>query len=242
MLTNEMINMLQAGRKNGWLMEPEAKGLFAAAGLPVPRFAWAGDLKEGLRCAAEIGYPLVAKVVSPDVVHKSEVGGVAVGIADDRQLQAFYEKVSGLAGFAGLLLEEMVSGTELIVGAKIDYQFGLIILLGIGGTSVEIYRDVAMRMAPLTSEDVYSMLHELKGGQLLSGYRGREAISKEKLVRVLVDFAALVQAMVPYIESIDLNPLLCSGKDCVIADARIMLGEVFVKTGGADPSFAGERM
>jgi succinyl-CoA synthetase beta subunit len=238
-LSNEIIAMLRHGRKNGWLMEPEAKSLFASAGLPVPRFAWARDLQESLQCAAEIGYPLVAKVVSPAVVHKSEVGGVAVGIADDRQLQVFYEKVSGLAGFAGLLLEEMVAGIELIVGAKIDYQFGLIILLGIGGTSVEIYRDVAIRMAPLTSEDVYSMLHELKGGQLLSGYRGKEAISKEKLVRVLVDFAELLHDMVPYIESIDLNPLLCSGENCVIADARIMLGEVFLKTGGADPSFAG---
>ncbi|MEW6290183.1 MAG: acetate--CoA ligase family protein [Thermodesulfobacteriota bacterium] len=239
MLTNEMIAMLQAGRKNGWLMEPEAKRLFAAAGLPVPRFAWAGDQQESLQCAAGIGYPLVAKVVSPAVVHKSEVGGVAVGIADNRQLREFYEKVSGLAGFAGLLLEEMVAGTELIVGAKIDYQFGPVMLLGIGGTSVEIYGDVSIRMPPLTSEDVYSMLQELKGGQLLSGYRGKEAISKEKLVRVLVAFAGLAQDMAPYIESIDLNPLLCSGKDCIIADARIMLGEVFVKTGGADPSFAG---
>jgi len=238
-LNNQMMDMLHRCRKNGWLMEPEAKSFFVSAGLPVPRFAWARDLQESLQRAAEIGYPLVAKVVSPTVIHKSEVGGVAVGIADDRQLQAFYEKVSGLADFAGLLLEEMVAGIELIVGAKIDYQFGLIILLGIGGTSVEIYQDVAIRMAPLSSEDVYSMLHELKGRQLLSGYRGKEAISQEKLVRVLVDFAGLVQDMAPYIESIDLNPLLCSGKDCVIADARIMLGEFFVKTGGADLSFAG---
>jgi hypothetical protein len=238
-LKKEMIDMLQRGRENGWLMEPEAKGLFASASLPVPRFAWARDLRESLQHAAEIGYPLVAKIVSPEVIHKSEAGGVAVGLADDRQLQQFYEKVSGFAGFAGLLLEEMVTGVELIVGAKIDHQFGLIILLGIGGTSVEIYGDVALRMAPLTSADVHSMLHGLKGGQLLSGYRGREAINKEKLVRVLVDFAEVAQDLVPYIESIDLNPLLCSGEGCVIADARIMLGDVFLQTGEADPSFSG---
>jgi len=238
-LKNEMMDMLHRGRKNGWLMEPQAKGLFASAALPVPRFAWARDLRESLQCAAEIGYPLVAKIVSPEVIHKSEAGGVAVGIADGGQLQQFYEKVSGLNGFAGLLLEEMVSGTELIVGAKIDNQFGLVILLGIGGTSVEIYGDMAIRMAPLTPADVHSMLHELKGGQLLSGYRGKEAVNKEELARVLVDFAGLVQDLVPYIESIDLNPLLCSGEGCVIADARIMLGDVFMKTGEADPSFAG---
>ncbi|MBU0965479.1 MAG: acetate--CoA ligase family protein [Proteobacteria bacterium] len=239
MLTKEMMDMLHRGRKNGWLMEPEAKGLFASAALPVPRFAWALDLQESLQSAAAIGYPLVAKVVSPEVIHKSEVGGVAVGIADDRQLRQFYEKVSGLPGFTGLLLEEMAAGIELIVGAKIDYQFGLIILLGIGGTSVEIYGDVAIRMAPLTPSDVHSMLHELKGGQLLSGYRGSAAVNKEKLARVLVDFAELVQDMVPYIESIDLNPLLCSGEGCVIADARIMLGDVFLKTGEADSVFTG---
>ncbi|MCK9295883.1 MAG: acetate--CoA ligase family protein [Desulfobulbaceae bacterium] len=239
MLKNEMMEMLRQARKNGWLMEPQAKALFASAALPVPRFAWARNLPESLQCAAVIGYPLVAKVVSPAVIHKSEAGGVAVGIADNRQLQQFYEKVSGLNGFAGLLLEEMVSGTELIVGAKIDNQFGLVILLGIGGTSVEIYGDVAIRMAPLTPADVHSMLHELKGGRLLSGYRGKEAINKEELARVLVAFAGLVQDLVPYIESIDLNPLLCSGEGCVIADARIMLGDVFMKTGEADPSFSG---
>lgn len=236
MLKSELTDLLHRCRKNGWLMEPEAKVLFASAGLPVPRFAWARDLRESLLAADTIGYPLVAKVVSPDVVHKSEVGGVAVGLAGGIQLQRFYEKVSAFSGFAGLLLEEMVSGTELIAGAKIDYQFGLIILLGIGGTSVEIYRDVAIRMAPLAIADVFSMLHELKGEQLLTGYRGKEAINKEKLAAVLVDFAALAQDMVPYIESIDLNPLFCTGERCVIADARVMLGGAFIKTGAADPA------
>ena len=239
MIKQEIMDILHRARTNGWLMEPEAKRVFALAGLPVPRFAWAADLPESLRHAAGIGYPLVAKVVSPAVVHKSEVGGVGVGLADELQLRAFYERVSGLPGFAGLLIEEMVSGMELIAGAKIDFQFGLIILLGIGGTSVEVYDDVAIRMAPLCPADVEMMLRELKGEKLLSGFRGKPAINRENLVRVLVDFAALVQEMIPYVASIDLNPLLCSEVGCVIADARIMLGEVFVRTGGPDTSFAG---
>ncbi|MEW6519748.1 MAG: acetate--CoA ligase family protein [Thermodesulfobacteriota bacterium] len=239
MLTRDMLDMLDGGRENGWLMEPQAKALLAAAALPVPRFAWAGDLQKSLQLAAGIGYPLVAKVVSPAVVHKSEVGGVAVGLDSDGQLQHYYEQVCGLPGFAGLLLEEMAAGVELIAGARIDRQFGLIMLLGIGGTSVEIYQDVAIRMAPLASSDVHAMLDELKGGRLLAGYRGREAVNREKLVRLLVDFTELAQDLVPYIESIDLNPLFCSGEGCVIADARIMLGDVFRETGEADPFFAG---
>ena len=239
MIKQEIMDILHRARINGWLMEPEAKRVFALAGLPVPRFAWAADLRESLQHAARIGYPLVAKVVSPAVVHKSEVGGVGVGIADESQLRTFYERVSGLPGFAGLLIEEMAAGMELIAGAKLDFQFGLIILLGIGGISVEVYDDVAIRMAPICPADVEMMLRELKGEKLLSGFRGKPAVNREKLVRVLVDFAALVQEMVPYIAFIDLNPLLCSGEECIIADARIMLNEIFVRTGGPDTSFVG---
>ncbi len=234
MLKNKIIERLHYGRKNGWLMEPEAKWLFASAGLPVPRFAWGKNIEECLKNAEQITYPLVAKVVSPEVVHKSEVGGVAVGLADKEELRQFYEKVSGFQGFSGLLLEEILVGTEMIIGAKIDYQFGLIILLGIGGTSVEIYNDVSIRMAPLTETDVFSMLHELKGEQLLSGYRGKKPINREKFAQVLVDFATFVQSLAPYIESIDLNPLLCNENSSIIADARIMLNETFINTGTAD--------
>ncbi|MBI5557795.1 MAG: acetate--CoA ligase family protein [Deltaproteobacteria bacterium] len=231
MLTDEMVDILNRSRKSGWLVEPEAKRLCTLAGLPVPRFVWAGDLSESLRAAGVIGYPLVAKIVSPAIIHKSEVEGVAVGLADERQLTVFFEKMSSLPGFAGLLLEEKAAGIELIAGAKIDAQFGLIIVLGIGGTAVEIYHDVAIRMAPLTEKDVHAMLHELRGERLLTGYRGKEAVDREKLVRFLVDFAALMTDMAPFIESVDLNPLLCSAEGCVIADARIMLGETFAATG-----------
>jgi hypothetical protein len=230
----EIMDMLHLARANGWLMEPQAKKVFALAGLPVPRFVWAADLRQSLAGAVRLGYPLVAKVVSPAVVHKSEVAGVEVGIADETQLRAFYDRVSALPGFAGLLIEEMAAGMELIAGAKIDLQFGLIILLGIGGTSVEVYDDVAVRMAPLLPADVEMMLRELKGEKLLSGFRGKPAVNREALARVVVDFAALVQEMAPYIASIDLNPLLCGSAGCVIADARIILNDVFVRTGGPD--------
>jgi len=122
-----------------------------------------------------------------------------------------------------MLVEEMLSGIELIAGAKVDYQFGPVILLGMGGTGVEIYRDITMRMAPIGQEQVESMVRSLKAHQLLQGYRGSVPISMRELTRAMVAFSDLVMEIEGLIESIDLNPLLCTADRCVVADARIML-------------------
>ena len=126
-------------------------------------------------------------------------------------------------GFAGMLVEEMIGGIELIAGAKIDYQFGPVILLGIGGTGVEIYRDTALRIAPLNKGDVESMVRGLKAHQLLEGYRGSEPINLKELGRMMIAFSDLAMALEESIESIDLNPVICSSNRCVVADVRIML-------------------
>jgi acyl-CoA synthetase (NDP forming) len=149
-------DILSASKDVGWVLEPQAKRLFSMAGLGVPRFTMSITVEEAVRFAHEIGYPIVAKVVSPRIVHKSDRDGVAVGIDSDGELTE----------------TEMMSGVELMVGAKIDYQFGPVILLGVGGTGVEIYRDIALRMAPLREKDVESMVKGLKASRLLEGYRG----------------------------------------------------------------------
>jgi succinyl-CoA synthetase beta subunit len=223
MLNEEIKDILSASQELGWVLEPEAKHLFSLAGLDVPRFIWAREAGEAVRFAREIGYPLVAKVISPRVVHKSDVGGVVVHIDSDAKLTETFRRFSRIDGFAGMLVEEMLSGIELIVGAKVDYQFGPVILLGIGGIGVEIYRDTALRMAPLKRKDVESMLKNLKAHQLLEGYRGSERVNLKKLKGMVVAFSSLVMEIEGYIESIDLNPVLCSSKRCVVADARIML-------------------
>ncbi len=223
MLDREIVEILNRSLVHGWVMEPEAKRLFSLAGLPVPRFSWARDLDQALADAAVIGYPVAAKVVSPAIIHKSEVGGVAAGIRDAAELAAFYRRVATVADFAGILVEEMANGHELIVGAAIDHQFGPVVLLGIGGTAVEVYGDVAIRMAPLAADDVLSMLSELKGGRLLTGYRGGTPVDRDKLVACVLAFSSLMGEIAPYIESVDVNPLFCSAKGCVVADARIML-------------------
>jgi acyl-CoA synthetase (NDP forming) len=223
MLTGEIEKILSAAEDNGWVMEPEAKRLFSAAGLDVPRFSRATTGEEAIRFASEIGFPVVCKVVSPQVLHKSDRNGVVVGIESERTLTETFTRLSQIEGFAGMLVEEMLSGVELIVGAKVDYQFGPVILLGIGGTGVEIYRDVALRMAPLAKKDIESMIRGLKAHQLLEGYRGSEPVNLEELVRLLGIFSSLAMDLQERIDSIDLNPVICSSSRCVVVDARIIL-------------------
>ena len=223
MLTRDVRKIVDNAREDGWIMEPDAKRLLSLAGLNVPEFVLAGSVEEAVAAANKIGYPVVAKVVSAKILHKSEVGGVVVGVQNDSDLTDIYEKFSALDGFVGLLVEEMLPGSELIVGAKNDFQFGPVILLGIGGISVEIYQDTVIRMAPITETDVQEMLAGLKGAKLMTGYRGAEPINIASLTRLMLDFSTLAMDLETEIESIDLNPVKCTGKRCVVADARIML-------------------
>jgi succinyl-CoA synthetase beta subunit len=218
-----MRKILTASKKRGWVMEPQAKRLFSLAGVDVPRFTWARSEDEAVRFAQEIGYPVVCKVVSPEVLHKSDRDGVVVGIDDNKRLTETFARLSQIEGFDGVVVEEMVAGVELIVGAKVDYQFGPVILLGMGGTGVEIYRDVSLRMAPLTQKDIASMMSGLKAHRILEGYRGAEPVDLRALARLLEVFSDLIMDLHEMIDSVDLNPVICSPSRCTVADARIIL-------------------
>jgi acetate---CoA ligase (ADP-forming) subunit beta len=220
---SEIFRIIESARADGWVLEPDAKRLFSLAGFDIPRFTLARTQEEAVRFAREIGYPVVAKVVSPRILHKSEVGGVAVGIGDAGGLEEVFRRFQGMDGFLGMIVEEMASGIELILGAKIDFQFGPMILMGIGGTGVEIYQDVALRMAPLSRKDALAMIGGLKAHRLLEGYRGAEKVDREKLSETILTFSSLIEELEGRIESVDINPLLCSSRRCVVADARIIL-------------------
>jgi acyl-CoA synthetase (NDP forming) len=222
-LSAEIKDILSAYQERGWVLEPDAKRVCSLAGLTVPRFLWATGVDEAVRFAQEIGYPVAAKLVSPSVLHKSDVGGVVVGIDSGEKLGEAFRRFREFEGFAGMLVEEMLSGIELIAGAKVDYQFGPVILLGMGGTGVEIYRDITMRMAPIGQEQVESMVRGLKAHQLLEGYRGSLPISMRELTRAMIALSDLVVEIEGLMESMDLNPLMCTADRCVVADARIML-------------------
>lgn len=223
MLDQKIIDILDQARSAGWVLEPEAKKLLSLKNMAVPSFRTAATSEAALKAAGEIGYPVVAKVVSPDILHKADVKGVNVGIANETALKNTFEYFSGLKGFREMLIEELVDGLELIVGGKIDFQFGPVVIMGIGGTGVEIYKDTALRMAPLNENDVLSMVDSLTAHKVLKGYRGSEPVNMKKLSELLIAFSNLMMELEDRIESVDLNPVMCSSKDCIVADARIIL-------------------
>jgi acyl-CoA synthetase (NDP forming) len=196
-----MKKILSSSREIGWVLEPQAKHLLSLTGIEVPRFFSTQQIEEALRFAERIGYPVVGKVVSPEVIHKSEKNGVEVGIDSERRLRETFDRFSKIEGFAGMLIEEMVPGLELILGAKNDYQFGPVILFGMGGIWVEIYRDVVLKMAPLSPRDIDSMIGCLKARPLLEGYRGAPPISFAELKKLLKAFSDLVMDVEDVIES-----------------------------------------
>ena len=222
-MDERILSILNASRADGWVMEPHAKDLLRTYGLPTTHFFWAKSLEASFQGAKEVGYPLVAKVVSPDILHKSDVGGVVVGVEDSRELEEVYHRMSGLKGFQGLLLDQMVQGVEMIVGAKEDPQFGTVVVVGIGGTSVEVYKDVSIRMAPVSIAEAMNAIESIKGRKLLEGYRGKEPANKEKLAELIVSFSEMAFDLREEVESIDLNPVLCNREKAVIADARFVL-------------------
>jgi hypothetical protein len=223
MLSEKMAAILSESKKSGWVLEPEAKRFFSLAGLDIPNFLWARNEEEAVRFADRVGYPVVAKVVSPRVIHKTEKKGVEVGIDHGEKLIEAFRRFRRIEGFEGVLVEETLSGIEIIIGAKVDDQFGPVVLLGMGGTGVEIYEDVVLRMAPLRQEDVGSMMRCLKAHKVLEGYRGSAPVNSKALTRLLMTFSELAMDLEEWIESIDLNPVFCSPERCVIGDARIML-------------------
>ncbi len=223
MLSQEIEDILTRSRQWGWVLEPDAKQVLSLSGLDVPQSIYARRVDEAVEFVEKNGYPVVLKVVSPNVIHKTEAGGVAVGIENDAALDETFGRLSQIEGAQGVLVEEYVSGVEMIIGAKVDYQFGPVILLGIGGTGVEIYKDTTLRMAPIGPRDVTSMLTSLKAHKILEGYRGAEPVHLESLTRNIIAFSTLIMELGHRVTSIDLNPVFCSPDRCVIGDARIML-------------------
>jgi acetate---CoA ligase (ADP-forming) subunit beta len=223
MLKKEIKDILEKSRKWGWVLEPDAKKIFAGLGMKTTRFSVVTDADQAVAIAHSIGYPVVAKIVSPSIVHKSEVQGVVVGIINDQQLTRTFQRFRKLDGFAGMLIEETIRGIELIIGCKNDLQFGPMILLGMGGIGVEIYKDVVLRMAPLKTKDFASMVRDLKANKLLIGYRGSEPVNIKELGRSIIVFSNFMMTLNGIVDSVDLNPVICNSKHCIVADARIML-------------------
>ena len=212
----------------GWLRLDEAMELLACAGLPVAPGARATEANEAVRVAKELGLPVAMKVISPDALHKSDRGGVRLGLdAEEGVRQAFADIGTAFPEHDGVWIQPMASGVlETLIGVTEDPVFGPLIAFGLGGTEVEALGDVAFRITPLSERDAATMPEDLRARALLEGYRGQPAVDREALVETILAVARLVEA-VPEIDDMDLNPVLAmpDGEGCLILDARIHLGE-----------------
>ena len=200
------------------------------AGLRYNRSATAENDAAAVTCARQIGFPVVIKLISPDVVHKSDVGGVVLNVIDEVGVReacvAIRERVErhqAGARITGFTVEEQVSGTEVIVGMSKDPDFGAMLMVGMGGVFVEVYQDGAFRLAPLERRDALDMIGEIRARPLLDGARGRPVLDRGELAELLLRVSDLVEA-VPEIEEVDLNPLVITPDGLVAIDARVIVG------------------
>ena len=192
------------------ITEELSKKILKNYGVKVPPFALATSAEDAAKQAKKIGFPLVMKVVSPQILHKTDVGGVKVGLENVNDVKKtfndMYGRLSKKKGVdvKGILLEKMVpKGVELIVGIQNDSQFGPVIMVGLGGIMTEVMKDVAFRMLPITTSDAKSMINELKGSKLLKGFRGSAPIDLNMVAKMLVQIGKLGTENADYINSID---------------------------------------
>lgn len=221
-----------AERESNFLTEPETYEIFQAYGLPIAPYKVVKEKEEAKKAGKELGYPLVAKVVSEQVVHKTDAGGVFTNIRDEEDLLNAFDKIhknvqknEQEASIKGILLQQMLKDkTELIMGARYNEKWGHLLMFGLGGIFVEMLRDVTFRRAPLTKRDALAMIGGIRSKKVLEGLRGRPALDKEGLADMLMRLSQLVQDF-PQIREIDMNPVFGLEKGGIIADARLFVRE-----------------
>ncbi|ABW01920.1 acetate--CoA ligase family protein [Caldivirga maquilingensis] len=214
------------------LLDHEAYELLEAYGIPTPGYRVVSNYEEAIKAANEVGYPVAIKVISPDIMHKTDVGGVILNVNSDddvkRACGEMTNNIKHLAPYArvfGFLVQHMVQGgLEVIVGGLRDRIFGTVILFGIGGVLTELYKDTSMRVAPITEDDALSMIKETKAYQLMIGYRGMPRRDIYSLVDIIVKFSRLMIEN-PQISEADLNPVIMleNGKGSYAVDARFII-------------------
>ena len=208
----------------------EAKEILVACGIPTAPFRVASNREEAVEAALSIGFPVVMKILSPDLVHKSDAGAVAVDLRTEAEVaRAFYSMMDHVRGrnstlrVEGVILEKMLSGIEMIVGTTHDVQFGPVLMLGTGGIWTELLKDTSFRLIPIEPIDAEEMIEDLQARPLLQGYRGQR-VDLEGLKNLLLKTSDLIHRF-GEITSMDLNPVFASSEGCTVADVRMMIRE-----------------
>ena len=212
------------------LSEPEAKKMLALGEVPVPRFIMVEDVNEVVDAAEGFGYPLVLKVVSSDIRHKSDVGGVSLDIKDPPELSERLSLMllhvadeSPMSIIEGFILEEMLpKGVEVIIGAIKDEQFGVVVMFGTGGVTVELMKDVSFRLTPIKKDEVMEMIKEVRGFPLLEGYRGDSAKDIGSVADLILKVARIVEET-EGLKELEINPLMVYEEGVIAVDAHAVL-------------------
>ena len=209
------------------LLEHEAKQVLKEIGIIIPKLRIVKTLEEAIQAGKDIGFPVVMKLMSPQVLHKTDFGAVVIGLKDEQEVEKTFldfmkrfEKVE----IYGVLIEKMVkSGLELIIGTNIDPTFGPVVLFGVGGVLVEAVKDVVFRMCPTTKEQALTAINEIKTKVLLEGYRGLPVVDKDELANLIVKLSNLAWENKDYIAEMDINPIIANADGIFPVDARIIL-------------------
>ena len=217
-----------AGREA--LTAPEARGVCEAYGITIPKEGVAKTAEEAGKLAAQIGFPVVMKIVSPQILHKTEAGGVIVGVKSADQAREAYativdnaRKYDVKADIIGVQVQQMLAGgQEVIIGAVTDQAFGKLVAFGLGGILVEVLKDITFRLAPATQEDALSMLDGIQAAEILRGVRGAKPVDRAALAGMIERVSQLV-ADFPEISEMDLNPVFSDERGATAADVRIVL-------------------
>ncbi len=230
-MNTEITKILEICKNQGKtvLSYEESRTIMSLAGFPLNKMEIAVDSEDCLVKAKKIGYPVVLKVISENVIHKSDSGGVKINISSDEDLKKAHEEmlvsVKNIypdATITGFSIEEMVDGVELLIGTNTDDQFGKMIALGIGGIFVEVYKDVSFRLIPVNEKDVLEMIAEIKGKKMLEGYRGKPEVDKAELISLVLKVSKFIEQY-PNIKEMDLNPVVVTKTGLKTIDARIIL-------------------
>ena len=205
---------------NGYVQPQVVREILECAGIPLVPELVSTSKDELITFAQKVGFPVVAKVVGP--VHKSDVGGVALNIRTAEHLALEYDRMMQIEGATGVMVQKMLKGTELFIGAKYEERFGHVVLCGLGGIFVEVLKDVSSGLAPLSYGEAFSMIHSLRGYKILKGTRGQKGINEQKYAEIIVRLSTLLR-FATEIKEMDLNPLLADENGVVAVDARILI-------------------
>ena len=205
---------------NGYIAPNLVHDLLQSAGIPTVPELVSDDKKDLLAFAEKSGYPVVAKVVGP--VHKSDVGGVALNVRTPEHLALEFDRMMKIPDATAVMVQKMIKGTELFIGAKYEPRFGHVVLCGLGGIFVEVLKDVSSGLAPLSYEEAYSMIHSLRGYKIIKGTRGQQGVNEKKYAEIIVRLSTLLR-FATEIKEMDINPLLADENDVIAVDARILV-------------------